>query len=714
MKKTLALFILTFITAVNTLHADEGMWIPLLLEKYNIKDMQAKGFKLTAEDIYSINQACLMDAVVIFGRGCTGEVVSDQGLLFTNHHCGYGAIQRLSSIEHDYLTDGFWAMTKEEELPNPGLTVRFLKKIEDVTDKVLENVTEDMSEENRDSVIRANIKRISDQSVEGTHYIPTIRPFFYGNQYFLFLHEEFKDVRLVGAPPSAIGKFGGDTDNWMWPRHTGDFSIFRIYADKDNNPAEYSPENVPYKPRKFLPVSIKGIKEGDFTWVMGYPGSTQEYLTSDAIKLIAEVRNPNNVKVRDIRLEVMNKYMDTNDTIRIKYASKNAGVSNSWKRWKGEIDGLKRMQTIQKKVELEKDFDIWAKENNKSEYYSIVDDLAKIYQEMQEYAVANDYWREAILGVEIISFASRFDNLIKQAVSDIDQKEFAEKSKQMIHSVNQYFKDYEQRIDQEIFIQIVPLYFTYVDAKFHPVIENYKPQGQNNEFIAKLYKESVFNHPKALTELLEKGEKESIKALAEDPIFQFYSAFSQLLSEKVFPKYYTLNSQTDKLYRLYVKGLQEMQPTKVFYPDANFTMRVSYGHVAGYSPRDAVEYKYYTTLDGVIEKDNPEIYDYDVPDKLKEVYNAKDFGQYEVDGTVPVCFVANNHTTGGNSGSPVLDAEGNLIGLNFDRGWDGIMSDMMYDPERSRNVTLDVRYLLFVVDKMAGAQNIINELIIVK
>ncbi|HRW62174.1 MAG TPA: S46 family peptidase [Bacteroidales bacterium] len=714
MKKTLALFILTLITAVNTLHADEGMWIPLLLEKYNIKDMQAKGFKLTAEDIYSINQACLMDAVVIFGRGCTGEVVSDQGLLFTNHHCGYGAIQRLSSIEHDYLTDGFWAMTKEEELPNPGLTVRFLKKIEDVTDKVLENVTGDMSEENRDSLIRANIKRISDASVEGSHYIPSIRPFFYGNQYFLFLHEEFKDVRLVGAPPSAIGKFGGDTDNWMWPRHTGDFSIFRIYADKDNKPAEYSPENVPYKPKKFLPVSIKGIKDGDFTWVMGYPGSTQEYLTSDAIKLIAEVRNPNNVKVRDIRLEVMNKYMDTNDTIRIKYASKNAGVSNSWKRWKGEIDGLKRMQTIQKKIELEKDFDIWAQENNKTEYFGIVDELAKIYNEMQEYAVANDYWREAILGVEIISFASRFDNLIKQAASDVDQKEFAEKSKQMLSSVNQYFKDYEQRIDQEIFTQIVPLYFANVDAKFHPVIENFKPQGQNNGFINKLYKESVFNNPKLLTELLEKGEKESIKALAGDPVFQFYSAFSQLLSEKVFPKYYALNGQTNKLYRLYVKGLQEMQPDKVFYPDANFTMRVSYGHVAGYSPRDAVEYKYYTTLDGVIEKDNPEIYDYDVPDKLKEVYKAKDFGQYEVDGTVPVCFVANNHTTGGNSGSPVLDAEGNLIGLNFDRGWDGIMSDMMYDPERSRNVTLDVRYLLFVVDKMAGAQNIINELMIVK
>lgn len=689
--------------------ADEGMWIPLLIEKLNIQDMQEKGFKLTAEDIYSINQACLMDAVVIFGRGCTGEVVSDKGLLLTNHHCGYGAIQRHSSVEHDYLTDGFWAMSMEEELPNPNLTVTFLKRIEDVTDKVLENVNDDLTEENRAEIIKQNSDKIRDAAIEGSHYSAVIRPFYYGNQYFMFIYEEYKDIRLVGAPPSAIGKFGGDTDNWMWPRHTGDFSVFRIYADKDNNPAEYSPDNVPYKPKKYLPISIKGINEDDFTWVMGYPGSTQEYLISDAIKLIKDVRNPNRIKVRDKRLEVMNAYALNNDTIRIKYASKNAGVSNSWKRWKGEIAGLERLKTVEKKQTLENDFINWSLENNRTEYVDVIDNLSKIYSEMEEYAIAYDYWRESVLGVELVSFASRFRFILDAAV-DKENKEKLKEEKEYLNAVmDRFFKDYVQEIDYDIFNEIIPLYFENVEQKYQPDLIN-DMQGLAD----KLFNNSIFTKEDELRKLIKNFSKKDIDKIAKDPVYKFYKQFADIHNEKVSPKFDALYYETERLYRLYMQGLQEMQVDKTFYPDANFTMRVSYGKVAGYSPRDAVYYKYFTTIDGVIEKDNPEIYDYDVPEKLKNLYEEKDFGQYEVNGTVPVCFIATNHTTGGNSGSPVLDAEGNLIGLNFDRAWDGIMSDMMFDPLKSRNITVDIRYVLFIIDKYAGAKHLIEEMNIIK
>jgi len=713
MKKLfVALFILVF-SFNQSSKADEGMWIPLLLEKLNIQDMQEKGFKLSAEDIFSINEACLMDAVVIFGRGCTGELVSDQGLLLTNHHCGYSQIQKHSSIEHDYLTDGFWAMNQKEELPNPDLTVKFLKGIEDVTEKVLENVTKDLSEEEREALVKINIEKIKLEAIKGTNYTALIRPFFYGNQYYLFTYEEYKDVRLVGAPPSSIGKFGGDTDNWMWPRHTGDFSIFRIYADKNNNAAEYSPDNVPYKPKKFLPVSIKEINEGDFTWVMGYPGSTQEYLISDAIKLISDVRNPNKIKLRDIRLDIMNSYARNNDTIRIKYASKNARVSNSWKRWKGEIIGLERLKTVEKKQKLESEFTKWAIANNKSEYVNIVDQLSQIYTDIEEYAVAYDYWRESILANEIIYFSSKFNNLLALA-SEKGSKDDLEKEKEYLEKeITKFFKDYVQDIDQDIFKEIIPLYFKNVNKDFQPDITGFNADDME-EYANALFENSIFTNEKELKKMVQKFSKKDVGKIANDPVYIFYGHFVDIFHDNVKPKYDSLNYETGRLYRLYVQGLQEMKQDKVFYPDANFTMRVAYGKVEGFTPRDAVEYKYYTTLDGVIEKDNPEIYDYDVPEKLKEIYEARDFGQYEVNGTVPVCFIATNHTTGGNSGSPVLDAEGNLIGLNFDRAWDGIMSDMEFDPDRSRNVTLDIRYLLFIVEKLAGADHLIKEMNIIK
>jgi hypothetical protein len=708
MKKIAIVFILLFFGFVNLNKADEGMWIPLLIEKFNIQDMQAKGFKLSADDIYSINKACLMDAIVIFGRGCTGELVSDKGLLLTNHHCGYGEIQKHSSIENDYLTDGFWAMNQQEELPNPDLKVTFLNRIEDVTDQVLKGVKKEFSEKERQEIISENIKTIKEESEGETDLKVSIKPFYYGNQYFLFIYKEYKDVRLVGAPPSAIGKFGGDTDNWMWPRHTGDFSIFRIYADKDNNPAEYSADNVPYKPKKFLPISIKGLNEGDFTWVLGYPGGTSYYITSDAIKLIKDVRNPNRIKVRDKRIDIMNAYMQVNDTVRIKYASKNAGASNSWKRWKGEIIGLNRLNTYEKKLELEAQFNDWASKND--EYNNLVPELAKVYNEIEKYIVASDFYREAVMSVEIVRFASRFDGLIKMSESDDDEALNGEVER-LNKMMKSFYKDYVQAIDKDIFIELLPMYFLNVDQKFHPELEdvavqNYKP------YVESMYKSTVFTNQENMQKLLE--SKEGIKELANDPVYKFYKSFNKVYKEEIFPVNDSLNGRAQYLYRAYMKGLMKMQKDKVLFPDANFTMRVSYGKVAGFSPKDAIDYKFYTTLDGVIEKDNPKIYDYDVPDKLKEIYKEKDFGRYEVNGTVPICFIATNHTTGGNSGSPVLDADGNLIGLNFDRAWDGIMSDMELDPERSRNVTLDIRYLLFIVDKFAGARHLLNEMTIIE
>ena len=714
MKKIIVVITLLFVGFIQVNRADEGMWIPLLLEKYNIKDMQEKGFKLSAEDIFSINKACLMDAIVIFGRGCTGEVVSDKGLLLTNHHCGYGQIQKHSSIEHDYLTDGFWAMSLEEELPNPDLTVTFLKRIEDVSEKVLKNITSDLSEEERAGIVRSNIKEITKDAKADNDYTASVKSFFYGNQYYLFVYEIYKDVRLVGAPPSSIGKFGGDTDNWMWPRHTGDFSIFRIYADKDNNPAEYSPENVPYKPKKFLPISIKGINEGDFTWVMGYPGGTQEYLVSDAIELIANVRNAHRVKMRDKRLEIMNSYANTNDTIRIKYASKNARVSNSWKRWKGEIIGLERLKTIEKKQILENEFEIWANQNNKTEYIDVIPQLSQIYTEIEEYAIAYDYWRESVLAVEVINFASRFNSLLKLAKNENDDNKLEKEIKYIQKRIDTFFKDYVQDIDQDIFKELIPMYFENVKMEYQAKIPKFNINKGFESYTDKLYSKSIFTNEKELSDLVKDFSIKDIKKIENDPIYVFYKYFADAYYKNVKPNYDSLNYETQKFYRLYVKGLQEKNSDKVYYPDANFTMRVSYGSISGFTPRDAVEYKYYTTLDGVIEKDNPEIYDYDVPEKLKEIYKTKDYGQYEVDKTVPVCFIATNHTTGGNSGSPVLDAEGNLIGLNFDRAWDGIMSDMEFDPARSRNVTLDIRYLLFIVDKLAGASHLIDEMTIVK
>ncbi len=717
MVKRIILLLAISISLNGMLKADEGMWIPMLLEKYNIEQMQEMGFKLSAEDVYSVNQACLKDAVVIFGRGCTGELISDKGLLVTNHHCGYGEIQYHSSVENDYLTNGFWAMSPEEELVNPDLTVTFLKRMEDVTDRVLEGVSDDMKSVDREKKIKENIAAIKAEAVKDTHYTAVLKPFFNGNQYFLFINEIFKDVRLVGAPPSAMGKFGGDTDNWMWPRHTADFSMFRIYADKDNKPAKYSKDNVPYKPAKHFSVSMKGVEEGDFTMVFGYPGSTYQYVPSYHLEMLTETINPKLIDVRTEKLDIMNRYQEADPAVRIQYAAKNARISNSWKRWIGENRGLEILDAINKKRTYEKNFQAWSDANAK-EYSNVLAQYKKVYDEYSNYRLAYGYYREMIPsnGMEIASLANKMDVLkaIYKA-EKVDEQAVGKLKEQLLKKVDLFFKDYYKPLDKELTAKLLGMYAANIDAEFQPEVYgviNGKYKGDVDKYVDMLFAKSIFDTKESVVEFVNAFNAKSIKKLEKDPAYILNASFNKVYNEVIYPE---LNKQKlNKLNRQYMAAQMKFEDDRVFYPDANFTLRVSYGQVKGYNPRDAVYYKHFTTLEGIIEKDNPDIYDYRVPEKLKELYEAKDYGRYEVEGTVPVCFIATNHTTGGNSGSPVLNAEGHLIGINFDRAWEGVMSDLMFNPDQCRNISLDMRYVLFIIDKFAGAGYLLDEMTIVE
>jgi len=708
-----ALFLQTFA------RADEGMWIPMLLKKYNIEQMQDLGFKLSAEDVYSVNEACLKDAVVIFGRGCTGELISDKGLIVTNHHCGYGQIQYHSSVENDYLTNGFWAMSQEEELVNPNLSVTFLKRMDDVTAQVLEGVEEKMTAEERNKVIKKNIKNIKAAAVKDTHYKAVLKPFFSGNQYFLFINEVFTDVRLVGAPPSAIGKFGGDTDNWMWPRHTGDFSMFRIYADKDNKPAEYSSDNVPYTPAQHFPVSLKGVNEGDFTMVFGYPGSTYQYVPSYHLKMLTETVNPKLIDVRTEKLAIMNRFQEADPAVRIKYAAKNARISNSWKRWIGENRGLEILDAISKKQSFEADFNVWAKANA-PEHNELLAKYKKVYTAYTNYNLTYGYYREMIRsnGMEIAALAGQMEALkALYEGEEVDESAIAKAKKKLIERSKLFFKDYYRPLDKEISAKLLSMYAENIDAAFQPDVYltiNGKYKGNVQKYVDDLYAKSIFDDEDAVIAFINDFSVKSIKKFVKDPAFILNKSFVEVYTNKVYPQLKKYKMELADLDKAYMAAQMKFKSDKVFYPDANFTLRVSYGQVKGYDARDAVEYKHFTTLEGIMEKDNPDIYDYRVPAKLKELYKNKDYGRYEVDGTVPVCFVATNHTTGGNSGSPVLNADGHLIGINFDRAWEGVMSDLMFNPEQCRNISLDMRYVLFIVDKMAGAGYLLEEMTIVE
>jgi hypothetical protein len=719
MFKTIRHFILAFILLIATnVRADEGMWIPMLLEKYNIEDMQKKGFKLSAEDIYSVNQASMKDAVMIFGGGCTAEFISPKGLILTNHHCGYGAIQSHSSLENDYLTNGFWAMNSEGELLNPNLSVTLLVRMEDVTDAALEGISDELSEEERDEIIKKNTEKIIEEATANTHYQAEVKPFFQGNQYFLFVEEVYKDVRLVGAPPSAIGKFGGDTDNWMWPRHTGDFSVFRVYADKDNKPAEYSEDNVPFQPKKFFSVSVAGYEKDDFTMVFGYPGSTQQYIPSFAVNMVQNVINPRRIHIRQQIIDIMGAAMESDPKIRIQYASKYAGISNGWKKWLGENRGLKRLNTINNKKRYEAKIAEWitADEQRKKEYADVLPKYKQLYEDYEPYKLAEEYFYECIWRMESVKMAARVASLAREGNNftreDVEALQKHAKS---------FFKDYDMETDKKIFKTLVQLYYENVERQFIPDFMEFETAmselGFTRENIFDLYteyyfKESFFLHEDKLTDFLDNYDGQS-EAIKKAPAYIFYKNYVNLFVTLIRPQIMAFNNQIDVLNRKYMRAQMEFEDDKVFYPDANFTLRVTYGKVDSYFPKDGVFYKHYTTLEGIIEKDNPEVYDYNVPKKLKDLYHAKDYGIYGEDGEMHVCFIASNHTSGGNSGSPIINANGELIGINFDRNWEGTMSDIAYDPDQCRNISVDIRYVLFIIDKYAGAGYLLDEMNIV-
>lgn len=700
MKKRIIL-ILLFAVITNIAFANEGMWLPLLI-KERIIDMKKNGSKLSASDIYDVNKASLKDAIVQFGGGCTGEIISDKGLLITNHHCGFSQIQSHSSVDHDYLKDGFMAKSMSDELPNRGLSVKFLVRMEDVTSKVLTGYNTSMNEDERLALIGKNSREVINDMTKGTNLSASVESFYYGNQYFVFLYKIYKDVRLVAAPPSSIGKFGGDTDNWIWPRHTGDFSIFRIYSDKNNEPADYSPENVPFKPKKSLKISLNGVKDGDFTMVYGYPGRTQQYLYSGAVKYIIEKGNPHKINLRTLRLGVQTRDMSLSQEVRIKYASKNANVANSWKKWQGEKMGLENADAVNKKIEYEKRFSEWS--SSKPEYSKLLTEMNSVYTEMEPYTFVNDYVSEAINVNEITRFAGTFYGTILRNSSNE-----ATLNKALQNAASDFYKDYYLPIDMDSFILLLNEYDKNIDEQYKPAwFINMKIKYRNIEGIAGyIFTRSIFADSAKLYSAIKNG---NIKTVVEtDPAYIFNSEFNRDFNERIRPKLNYYNQKLNILYRDYMRAQMEFE-NKVFYPDANSTLRVAYGKVKGYSPKDAVSYKYYSTIEGIMEKDNPEIYDYDIPQKLREVYAIKDFGRWTVNGTVPVCFIATNHTSGGNSGSPVLDANGNLVGINFDRVWEGTMSDVLFNPEICRNIALDIRYVMFTLEKVMGGSRLIEEM----
>jgi len=703
-----------------TVFAHEGIWIPMLLEQLNEADMKSLGMKISAQDIYSINKSCLKDGIVLFGGGCTAEIISDKGLILTNHHCGYGSIQRHSSVEFDYLTNGFWAGKQEEELSNPGLSVTLLIRMEDVSAKVLEGVNARMTEAQRAELVKKHITGIEKSAVEGTHYKAKVKSFYYGNQYFLFITEVFTDIRLVGAPPSNIGKFGGDTDNWMWPRHTGDFSVFRIYANKNNEPADYSKDNVPYKPKYHLPISLKGEQKGDFTFVFGYPGTTQEYLPSYAVNGIANVENPAAVKLRQKRLEIMDGFMKEDNLVRIQYSNKYQGVANYWKKMMGESRGIQRINAIAKKQQFEKEFQTWADADNlrKEKYGQLLPTFEAYYIAASPLNLASTYFFEAGLGVEIVKYAYSFNRLVTLSKDKTTKAGDLDKAvEQLKGAAAGYFKNYHAPLDQKVFAELLSMYHknlpTLQPSIFGMVDKKYK--GDFAAYAQKVFGQSIFASEEKVRKFLDGYKASRYKKIEKDPAFQLSLNLYNHYLNNIQPVLSSLDKQTDSLQRIYMQAQMEFQPGKAFFPDANSTLRVAYGQVDDFSPADAVKFNWFTTLDGIMQKEDPAIYDYVVEKKLKELYNQKDYGRYgDKDGSMHVAFIASNQTTGGNSGSPVLNADGQLIGINFDRNWEGTMSDLMYDPSLCRNISLDIRYCLFIIDKYAGARRLIDEMTIVE
>ena len=683
MPRIAAAILLTALTAIAApkARADEGMWLPSLIGE-RIDDMRAKGFRLTAEDIYSVNEASMKDAVVLFNGGCTGELISPEGLLVTNHHCGYGAIQGHSTVEHDYLTHGFWARDRSEELPNEGLWVRRLVRMEEVTDRLAAGET---------------AEKICEEAAEKGRYRTAIEQMYYGNQQFLFVYEQFDDVRLVGAPPSSIGKFGGDTDNWMWPRHTGDFSLFRIYADRENRPAKFSRENVPYRPARYFPVSTKGIREGDFTMIYGFPGNTQQYVTADAVAYVVERSDPMKIDLRTRRLEIISAAQEADAATRIRYAAKHASIANAWKKWQGELLGLQRLGTVAQKKAYEAAFARWAAD--RPEYAHLLDSLRAAYRSATEGYYLQELCNESVKGIELATLAAAL-------------KQYAAKpSEALAERIAKLYRDYDPAIDRRMAVEMLRGLEQYYPR---PLPEAYTAETTRCKgvegYAARLFDASAIVRFDAVEPLL-RDTAALRAALQREPVLHLVGIFDR----GRIPRNLSNLPAVERWYRPYMKALREFDRERPFYPDANLTLRVAYGQVAGYWYADAVYHCPLTTLDGIIAKDDPTVYDYDIPQRLRACHAAKDYGRWSIptaDGgvTVPVCFLATDHTTGGNSGSPVVNADGELVGINFDRTWRSTMSDLQFDPAICRNIAVDIRYVLFTIDRIGGAEYLLKEM----
>jgi Peptidase S46 len=715
MKKYLLPFIASLFLSINAL-ADEGMWLPQLLEALNEKEMKKMGMKISASDIYNINKSSLKDAIVSFGGFCTGEVISDKGLLLTNHHCGLDAIQNHSSLQNNYLKNGFWAASGKDELVNPGLTATFIIRIDDVTAAALNGVNSNMSEKERQSTIDKNLAAIKETAKKESWQGTLVKPFFEGNKYFLFVTETFKDVRLVGAPPSSIGNFGRDTDNWMWPRHTGDFSMFRIYAGKDNRPADYSPDNVPYTPKRSLKISLDGVKEGDFTMVFGFPGTTKEYLHSSAVEQILKVSNPAKIAIREKVLDVMGDFMRLDEQIRIQYTDKYSKVENAYKKMKGEILGLTISKGVEKKKKEEAAFQKIVSGNValKEKYGDLLEKIASTYAAFEPHGFARDYYTEIIPRIELFTIAGHFKTVM--AASQKDEKSYNTALTSANKKLADLFAEYNSVVDKKLFEVLMEMYVTGqkeadISPLFKAMLQKYN--GSYTALTNALYHNSVFTNKEKVLQILS-NTADNNNGFADDSAYILFNDIYTVYHSNTTPRLNELQTEINKLQRTYMQAQMETFPKNTFYPDANSTLRVTYGNVKGYKPRDAVSYHFYTYLDGLMEKYKPGDYEFDVPQKLVDLYNKQDYGPYAVNGKLPVCFIAANHTTGGNSGSPALDANGNLIGLNFDRVWEGTMSDINYDKTICRNIMVDIRYVLFVVDKFAGAKHLVDEMQLVK
>ena len=705
--------------------ADEGMWLPFLLKKLNIDTMRAMGLQLTAEEIYNINTASLKDAIISFNGYCTGEVISKHGLVLTNHHCGYDAIQNISSVENDYLGEGFWAKSFEEEIPNENLFVDFLIKMEDVSEEILEGISISTNEEERNRLIKERIEVIKKREQEKSNYRVEIKDFYHGGEYYMSLYERYSDVRLVGTPPESIGKFGGDTDNWMWPRHTGDFALFRIYTDPDGNPSTYNEDNIPLSPKHYLPISLDGVEENDFAMILGYPGSTDRYLSSFGVDMAINLYNPAVVEVRDAKLNILNQYMKSDRSISLMYASKKARISNYWKYYIGQTKGLKKLNVEQKKRELEESFSKWVgmKEERKIIYGDVLNRMEKAYEEMEKHTLSRVYLNEAAWsGPSFIKLARRAEKLLSALDSKNDSTILAAK-KVFKKQVVENFEEYDQRIEKDIFIKMMQMYYNNVESTQLPSIlkemgEKYETAGKINDggfekWADQVYNRSIFVDRQKMLNFLDGPA--TAKTILKDPAYIIQKSILDNYFTKTLPAIQNPQKALDIANRLFVDGLRQLYPEKLFYPNANFTLRATYGTVGSYSPGNGVQYDFSTTLEGVVEKMDQTNPEFIVPKKLMELWKNKDFDIYaNDDGELNVCFISNNDITGGNSGSPVINKNGHLIGCAFDGNWEAMSGDIAFENKLQRTISVDVRYILFIIDKFANAKNIIDELTLVK